>query len=157
MVSNPTLSDGFSNSFFRGTDYGTQICWLVRTSKGLRWPPASCKSLYFLIVVVLSRRKHGFKSRRGRQISQQLASASIFPALRRISHPSTARRTKVAEGHTKMMNLKNINKGQMPRLMVLPPLSDVDIVEVLGSVRECGVEKHMRCSENRNRWCLTVL
>ena len=24
--------------------------------QGLRWPPASCKSLYFLIVVVLSRR-----------------------------------------------------------------------------------------------------
>ena len=28
--------------------------------------PACCKSLYFLIVVVLSRRNHGFKSRRGR-------------------------------------------------------------------------------------------
>jgi hypothetical protein len=57
--------------------------------QGVTVRPVPCNYYVIQQDIALSRRKHGFKSRRGRQIFQQLASASIYP--RYGDQPPTAR------------------------------------------------------------------
>jgi len=65
----------------RGHSGDTIRCFLLLLE---RHPvrPRPCSLLELRLAIPLSRRKHGFKSRRGRQLSQQLGRGLVLSALR---------------------------------------------------------------------------